>query len=260
MFYSNATYIGIDPTAGENPFVYAVLNHDLDVQVLSAGSIDDTIAFAAGQRQAVIAVCSPEKTNNRIMADHKFRESISPRPSPGRWEDFRFAEYILRQHNILIPQTCSVEENCPGWMKMGFLVYKRLYSIGYRNYINNQSEKTYLEVYPHASYTVLLNFLPFKKRTIEGRLQRQLVLFESGVNIPDPMRIFEEITRHRLLSGILPLENLYTMNELDALIAAYTAWKVINRSEEITFVGDHKEGQIVLPVPKMRDQYHQAVL
>ena len=192
------------------------------------------------------------------MAKNQFRDSISPRPNPGRWENFRFVEYILRQHNILIPQTCTVEENCPGWMKMGFMVYKRLSSIGYRNYEDQSNEKSFIEVYPHACYTALLNILPFKKSTLIGRLQRQLVLFENGVNVHDPMRIFEEITRHRLLSGILPLENLYTMNELDALIAAYTAWKVINRSEEVTFLGDHEEGQIVIPVSKLRNLYHQS--
>ena len=38
------------------------------------------------------------------------------------------------------------------------------------------------------------------------------------------MEFFEEVTRHRLRHGILPLEKLYTPGELDALTAAYLAW------------------------------------
>jgi len=51
MFYTNSTFIGIDPTAGEKPFVYAALDHELRLLALGHGSIDDILAFAAGQRQ-----------------------------------------------------------------------------------------------------------------------------------------------------------------------------------------------------------------
>jgi hypothetical protein len=33
------------------------------------------------------------------------------------------------------------------------------------------------------------------RRTLEGRLQRSAILYEQGLQIRDPVEIFEEITR-----------------------------------------------------------------
>jgi len=258
MFYLKATFIGIDPTAGEKPFVYAAISHDLKLLALDSGSIDDTLAFTAGQRQAVVAVCAPQNPNMGLMKKEKVRDSLSPKPNPGRWENFRVVEYMLRQHNIRIPQTAALEEDCPNWMKMGFTVFERLRELGYQQYPNYDGERQYLEVFPYACYTVLLKLFPFHKASLEGRLQRQLVLYENRMDVPDPLRIFEEITQHRLLSGVLPLENLFSPGELDALIAAYTAWMVVNRTQDVMVLGDKNEGQVVLPVHKLCTHYHKS--
>ena len=75
------------------------------------------------------------------------------------------------------------------------------------------------------------------------------------MNVPDPMRFFEEITRHKLLKGILPNEDLYTPGELDALVSAYTAWLIANHPEQVTLLGDPVEGQIVLPAAELKPRY-----
>lgn len=259
MFFPDPTFIGIDPTAGEKPFVYAAIDRDLKLLALGKGDIDDTIAFAAGQRHALVAVSAPRQPNIGLMKDEEFRNSISPRPNPGRWENFRYAEFILRQHYIHIPQTPSSKNDCPNWMRMGFLVFNRLSSIGYQQYHAGAfGERMLMEVYPHASYTVLLKIIPFLKNSLEGRLQRQLILFENKVDVPDPMRIFEEITRYRLLSGVLPIGDLYSPGELDALVAAYTAWVAINKPDETTILGDDREGQVVVPVSELRTNYQSV--
>ena len=256
MLFSDTTYIGIDPTAGEKPFVYAAVDHDLSIIALGHGDIDDTLAFSAGQRRALVAVSAPQQPNIGLMKDEEFRNSISPRPNPGRWENFRYAEFLLRQHNIHIPQTPSSESDCPNWMRMGFLVFNRLSSIGYKPYQNGDiGDRMFIEVYPHACFTVLLNLIPFLKNSLEGRLQRQLVLYDKKMDVPDPMRIFEEITRHRLLSGVLPLGDLFSPGELDALIAAYTAWMVVNKPDETILLGDNREGQVVVPASKLSPIY-----
>jgi hypothetical protein len=96
---------------------------------------------------------------------------------------------------------------------------------------------------------------PFPKTTLEGRIQRQLVLHEHDLHIPDPMRLFEEITRHRLLQGVMPLQDLYSPGELDALVAAYTAWVAATRPSEALLLGDPEEGQIALPVSELKRHY-----
>ena len=117
------------------------------------------------------------------------------------------------------------------------------------------SECIYLEVYPHASYSTLLGVLPFKKGTMEGRLQRQLVLYSQNMRIPDPMRILDEITRYRLLNGVLQLDILYEMGELDALVAAFTAWMAVIHPDEITMIGDPEEGRVIIPKRELKEQY-----
>ena len=112
-----------------------------------------------------------------------------------------------------------------------------------------------LEIYPHGAYTVLLKKIPFLKKTLEGRLQRQLLLHSLAVDVPDPMRVFEEITRYKVLQGELPLEGLFSVEELEALIAAYLAWKAASEPDEICLVGDSREGQIILPVKELKPKY-----
>jgi hypothetical protein len=256
MLFNQMTYIGIDPTAGKHPISYAALDGDLKLLALGQGDIDEVIAYTAGQQQAIVAVCSPRRPNQGFMKLEEFREKLSPAPAPGRWLNFRLVEFLLRQHNLHIPRTPGGDEDIPNWMKVGFIIFERIAEIGYTCESLQNSDRISIEVYPHASFTVLLGMTPFNKLTLEGRLQRQLVLFEANIQIPDPMRVFEEITRFRLLKGILPLDDLFSPSKLDALAGAYTAWFSINQPSETTLIGDPLEGQIVLPVKEMKQRYH----
>jgi hypothetical protein len=140
-------------------------------------------------------------------------------------------------------------------MRNGFTLHRRLEGLGYRVYPAENSQKVSLEVYPYACYTALLGQPPYPKIALEGRLQRQLVLYEQKINVPDPMRFFEEITRHRLLHGMLIEEGVYTPGALDALVAAFTAWKAILHPEQVTCLGHPEEGQVVLPVAELKSRY-----
>jgi hypothetical protein len=217
--------------------------------------MEEVLAFVAGQREAIVAVCAPRRSNQGMMARPEIRDELIPQPRPARWNNFRVAEYQLRQRNIHIPQTCAGEADCPNWMQMGFKLFRRLDNLGYREYPTEGAQHQSIEVYPHACYVGMLGRTPFAKHTLEGRLQRQLILYERNINVPDSMRFFEEITRHRLLSGILPEDDLYTPGELDALVASYTAWMVVNEPEKTSAVGDPQEGQITLPVPELKEHY-----
>jgi predicted RNase H-like nuclease len=86
-------------------------------------------------------------------------------------------------------------------------------------------------------------------------LQRQLVLFLEGVDLPNPMRSLEEITRHHLLRGELPLRDVFPEEHLDALLAAYTALLVGTATERVVQVGDREEGFITLPTADLKSFY-----
>jgi len=255
IFYTDTTFIGIDPTAGQRPFVYAALNNELRLMALGQGEMNDILAFAAGQRRALVAVCAPRQPNQGVMENSGIRQQFSPPPRPGRWTSFRMAEYQLRQHNISAPRTLAKEEDCPNWMQAGFNLYRRLEGLGYRCFPTDGSDHQTIEVYPHACFTTLLGCHPFPKYTLEGRIQRQLILYEQKVGVPDPMRVFEEITRHRLLKGTLPLDELYSPGELDALVAAYTACLAATAPERVSVMGHAVEGQIYLPAAELKARY-----
>lgn len=247
MLFTKATYLGIDPTAGGKPFVYAALDQEQRLLALGQGSIDDVLAFAAGQQTCLAAVCAPSGPNQGLMRQAELRQSLTPAPHPGRWENLRLADYLLRRHNLSIPHTLASESACPGWMRMGFQLHRRLEALGYCAYPHEQAARQRLEVYPYACYAVLLDGLPLPKHTLEGRLQRQIILYELKLHVPDPMDFFEEVTRHKLRKGLLPLDLLYAPGELDALVAAYTAWLAANHPDQVTLLGDPLEGQVALP-------------
>ena len=256
MFSSQTTYIGIDPTAGKRPLTYTALDSGLRLLALGEGNLNDILAFLAGQRQAVVAICAPQRPNQGLMDQEDVRAQLNPPPRPGRWNDFRLAEYLLRRLKISCPQTPRLESEAPSWMQVGFQLYRRLEGFGFQALTALTPETPasggpaglhYLEVYPQATFSTWLKKSPLPKNTLEGRLQRQLILYAEKLRIADPMDFFEEITRHRLLQGVLPLNNLHTPSELDALTAAYTAWLAANHPDRVTFLGHPQEGQIVIP-------------
>jgi len=256
MLFEQSVFIGIDPTAGKRPLAYAAIDKDLRLLCLDSGDIQDVTAFAGGQEQALVAICGPQRPHQGLMGQEDLRASLRPVPRPGRWGGYRVAEYILNQHKIRMPRTRAQPELCPSWMQVSFDLYRRLANMGYEMYPGGEdASHLMIETYPYAAYAVLLGHLPLPKTGLEGRLQRQLVLYDLGVGVPDPMRIFEEITRYRLMQGKLPLEGLYHARALDALVAAYTAWKAAVKPKGITLVGDATEGQIVLPVEALKTVY-----
>jgi hypothetical protein len=255
MLFTKSTFLGIDPTAGEKPFSYAAIDKDLGLLALGHGGMEDILAFVAGQEKSYTAICAPRRLNCGLMSQAEIRQRLSPQPNPGRWLDFRLADYLLRCRNIHVPRTPSIDIQCPNWMRVGFSLYSRLEGLGYKKYLDDTADRQLLEVYPYASYAVMIGVLPLNKYTFEGRLQRHLALFEHGLNVKDPMRIFEEITRHKLLKGILPMDQIYTSGELDALVAAYTAWCAATKPHEVTLIGDEDEGQVVIPEINIKNKY-----
>ena len=255
MFFTDPSYIGIDPTAGRKPFTYAVIDNQLELTTLGTGSLDEVLAFMASQSQAIVAVCAPRRPSQGLMKNTELRDRLTPPPRPGRWMNFRLAEYLLRQHRISCYKTPAEEKVCPNWIKMGFILYHRLERMGYQPYPAQGSALQWLEVYPHASYCTLLGRVPLPKNNLEGRIQRQLVLHQLKIGVPDPMELIKGITPQRLLEGDWPLDKLYYQGELDALVAAYTAWQAGNHPNLITALGDTSEGVVFLPVAELKRHY-----
>lgn len=257
MFFADAVYIGIDPTAGVRPMHYAALDADLRLVALDKGNMETVLAFVGGLEVAVVAIDAPQSPNKGLMQLPEVRRRYNLRPGGRTWGQWKLCEYELRRRNIRLYNTPSTEEAASGWVRMGFTIHKRLKSMGFNYFIAGEEVKrrTMIEVHPHASFAVLLERRPFLKRNLEGRLQRQLVLYLEGLDVPNPVHALEEITRHHLLTGHLPLEELYEHDELDAIIAAFTAYLVGVKPERVSQVGDREEGLITLPSVELKDFY-----
>jgi predicted nuclease with RNAse H fold len=245
----NPVYIGIDPTAGRRPMSFAVLDDDLDLLQRGQGNLDAILEVVRSHPSAMVAVDAPQSPNAGHMKDPIRRQSYGLPPDSDKWANFKVCEYELRRRGLKLYNTPSEEAAAPKWMQTGFKLYAALRAEGYQPYRpGSAAPKQYLEVHPHAVYAVLLGHLPLRKDSLEGRMQRQIVLFGENVEVPDPMRVLEEITRHHLLEGQLSLPTLWSHDQLDALASAYTAYVAFRHVDRVTSVGDESEGQIILPI------------
>ena len=252
---SNSTvYIGIDPTSGVKDFGYAVLDSHLNLITLAEADMEEMVAFLGSQVTAVVAVNSPSRVNRGLVKNKLAEAGTGPRRAV-RGMDIRLAEYELRERGVAVIGTPGQEEFCPSWMRAGFALYEKLSMIGFKPFGDSGAGCQMMETHPFACFCALAEGIPFPKPTLEGQLQRQLILNDKGLRIKDAMNFFEEVTRFKLMKGLLPTETLYSPEQLDVLVAAYTAWLSDKHPGEVTRVGDKEEGQILLPVRELKDKY-----
>jgi hypothetical protein len=246
MLFTRATYIGVDISPRSKSLSYAAIDGNLKMIAMGEGDKNEILAFLGGQQEAVVAMNAPAQANHGFMAQADYREKLIPQPKPGKWTDLRVCEYALIQQDFTVYQTISSSKKAKRWMLDGFQIYGRLKTLGYQTF-PGESDLLLIEAIPEVSYAAWLGKQLLPINSLEGRLQRQLILYELGLGVPEPMDFFEEITRFRLLQGELPEDVLYSAGELQALANAYLAWVYSNRKNTIAFIGEEKEGGIFLP-------------
>ena len=248
------TFIGVEVSPNRtHPFTFAALDEEMVIRALGHGKINDAYAFLAGQSNALAAINSPMKTNKGLLKREEIRKTLSPSSYLGRWVNLRLVEYELLERGINVPRTPNTKKKSPRWMKLGFYLFEELDKLDYKIYPNLAAEKQFFECQGEASFWNLLGHSPLKEGTLEGCLQRQVVLLLAGLPVPDAMRFFEEITRHRLLNNRLPLDLVYSASELNALIAAYTAFLSGTQPDKVFHIGNEEEGIIYLPDNPIED-------
>jgi hypothetical protein len=254
MPVNRTIYVGVDLIAGKgNPlrvprsYTYVALDHDLKVQAIGTGGLQEVAAYAGGLAEGCVAINAPRRPNQGLMRQDEVRQQLLPVPKPGSWLNYRVAEYELRMSGQQVLPTPARAEDCSPWMKASFDLYRCLDQAEYQAFPAAGGRRLSFEVHPHAAFTALLGLPPFSRETLEGRLQRQLVLYELGLKIADPMDFFEEVTRFKFLKGNLPVKGIYSLPELDALVAAYTAFLAATNPARVILLGRPEEGQIVLP-------------
>lgn len=251
---SKRVYIGVDTTAGKRPATVAVLDRYLNIVALKNLSMDDTAAFITEYKASSCGIDAPSQVNPGLLAEPAYRERVELPPRRTNYAGYRTAEFELRRRRIYVYNTPTDMDDAPGWMMAGWGLYATLGESGFVLY-PEQGAKLMAEVYPHGCYTVLLGKRPLKKNRLEGRIQRQLMLLEYGIDVPDPMKVMEEWTRHRFIQGEVYDKGLYSHDQLDALMAAYTMYLLDRHPKQTTALGDPTDGQVLLPVASLKERY-----
>jgi hypothetical protein len=232
-----SSFIGVEVcTDRSRPFTFAVIDSERVIRSLGSGELTDAFAFLAGQEDALVAISAPKPRRNKSAA-----------PTEGRISRTRTGEMELVKRGVNFEHTPGTLKRCPRWMRLGFRLYEELEKIGYEAFPHPNAQLQLFECRGEACFWNLLGHEPLKKDSLEGSLQRQLVLAMCGLPVPDAMGFFEEITRHRILHNRLPLEDIYSSAELNTLAAAYCAWLAGTHPEQLESIGQAGEGQIYLP-------------
>lgn len=241
-------FIGIDVTLGTKPITFVALDPDQQAMAIGEGDVHDVLAFAAGQRSGtLVAVNASSRPNQGRMKRAEVRKTLNPAPGRGKFTALRQAEYEIIQAGLEIAETPDSPEKSLPWVRRGFTLVERLQELEYKEHPAEEAPRQWFETHADAAFWSLLGVVPLPSGTLEGRIQRQLVLRDEELKVPDAMDFFEEVTRYRLLKSILPTENIFPQNEINAWIAAHTAWLLANEPKRIRQFGEPEEGMIYLP-------------
>jgi hypothetical protein len=248
-------FLGVDITSGPRPVTFVALDPDEKALAIGEGDLPDVLAYAAGQQAgALVAVNAPGRPNNGRMALSEVRQLLKPEPERGKWKSLRQADYELICQGAGVPQTPASAEHALPWMKRGFTLVERLEELGYHPFSAETTgeeavpaARRWMEAQADAGFWSLLGINPLPAGTLEGRIQRQLVLADENLDVPDAMEFFEEITRFKLLKGNLPMKYVLAQGEINAWLAAHTAWLATNEPERVRQFGAEDEGVVFIP-------------
>jgi predicted nuclease with RNAse H fold len=250
---SDRVFAGIDLSAGRQRLTVALLSARLDVRSIMQQSVEEAVDALTSFAEITVAVGGPIRsvgieTEEQAPMGEALRKGALPKK--------RVAEAELARRGISVRRTPGLESTAPAWMRSAFHLARELRARGVVEEKDaRESPRTMIEVHPTASAAVLLGRLPFGRLSLEGRIQRQLILLREKVALPDPMDALEELTAHHILSGCLALEGICRADELDALLAGFTAWRAWSSPEAVTWLGSDSEGWICLPVKEIFDKY-----
>lgn len=232
-------FIGVTVSSNNPGFSFAVLNDEKELLAVSQGSLKDAVAYMAGLSQGCAAISAPQKLGVPKSGQHKKTTKRS----------LRDIDIILQQYGIEVDSMGSTPQTCPTRIRNGFAFYTQLVNLGFEPYLEEEPKpRQFFETQADAVFIGLCGLRLYPSETLEGRLQRQLILYEQDVPVADPMQFLEEITRYKLMHGNLPLEQIYQPTELNALVCALTAWQVIHTPETIHPMGNPDEGLVYLPM------------
>lgn len=219
------------------------LGRGLDVALMDDARVVETWARVGAvglkdllveRRPEAVGIDAPPRPGLSLLRDDAERARLLVPPAAGRHLDRRIAEYELSRRGIGSHQTPRDESRLFSWMTAGFEAFAAAVAVGYELFLGEGSARgRAFEVFPYASYVGLSGCLSPGRR---WRLAwRRAVLAEAGVEG---------------LAAEAPIDTV------DAACAALTAGRFLDGAG--SWLGDPREGVIVLPVASLGDAYHRC--
>jgi hypothetical protein len=247
---SPQSFIGIDCSHGARAYLCAELDATLHPLAVRRLPLDELLAYLGGLESALVVVNAPASLAQANAAQPSLYPDLPPRRGrkPAH-RPLRSAEVELLRHGLHVPVTPTDLFACPRWMAAGFSLYQNLVGIGYTS--DPTAARRWLESSAPAAFHLLLGKAPMDAHTLEGRLQRQMLLYNLRLRVADPMNFFEEVTPFKLLHGSLPVDGVYEPAELNALLCAYIACQLVNHPDQTQRLGG-SDSEMTLPLPVTR--------
>ena len=198
--------LGIDVGVGKGLDLVAVDEQRMPVHVLPKLSLEHVAGSIRELEPDVIAIDAPpawakegrSRLTERILAERNIRTFATPARAHGKGNPFY------------------------DWMEVGFRVFRAAARAGFPRYTAGDPRGTAIEVFPHASATVLGGFL--RPKDIGKKAWREGILVAQGVRT----------------------DRLASMDLIDAGLCALSGLLALQGKRFAP--GDPKEGVIVLPV------------
>jgi predicted nuclease with RNAse H fold len=201
--------------------------------------------------EAVVAIDAPSGPRLDLLAAGAPLRARLGLPG-GRYETMRVCDAILYRKRLPlypVPAADQALTRWQGWMQHGFDLFAALDHLELFRPDTTLADGVYegpvgdgalrlgrvAETYPDAVFCALLGHRPPAKRTPHGLQQRIAALRLKGV-VDDDGGLWQR-----------------TLDELDAAAAAYAAYALATGLGG--WVGDPREGVIVLPVARLADRY-----
>ncbi len=235
------TFVGIDVNNRPPYYHLAAIDSQLHFRSELTGDWEELTQFLSKTDKLIIGINAPLSINTGYLT-----QSNLPKHHPGRWPNCRRVEFELAQHGAPVYFTPNDPHKMPAAMSRGFTMSRQLIDLGYELSVN-QTEKSLIEVPADAAFWSIMQGEMIDQNQLLGRIQRQMILYELGFHLPDPMEFFEEITRFKIKMGSIPLDLMLTPQQLNARIVAYTAQQLWKNPERVAKLGYQQEGYLYLP-------------
>ncbi|MCD6475296.1 MAG: hypothetical protein J7K85_03390 [Anaerolineaceae bacterium] len=236
------TFVGIHINRQAPHFVYIAADEDFSPLAIDNCDEENLLSYLSGQENSFLAINASLQLNQGLL-----RLSTYKKHTRGRRPNIRKVEYELQQYNIEMYHTPDQISKCAPEVKLGIKLNGYLNDLGYKTFSSDQSSQMFLETPSNAAFWSLIEGNLIPEEGIIGRMQRQQILYDLELPVPNPMTFFEEITRYKLRNGKIPFKKILPACELNAWIGVYTAHKAWSDPDSLTPMGNSEEGSIYLP-------------